>query len=82
MSEIDEHTIAHLQIVRAVISRMAPNSFTLKALKVSVTAGFLVVAGAAANLSSQLVLAALIPVGMFGLLDARYLRLEKLYRSL
>ena len=82
MSEIDQHTVAHLQIVQAVISRMAANSFALKALAVSVTAGGLAVVGTAANPSSQLLLAALIPVGMFGLLDARYLRLEKLYRKL
>ena len=41
MSEIDEHTIAHLQTIQADISRMAANSFALKALAVSLTAGIL-----------------------------------------
>lgn len=35
MSEIDQHTIAHLQIVQVVISRMAANGFALKALAVA-----------------------------------------------
>ena len=82
MSGIDQHTVAHLQIVQAVISRMAANSFALKALAVSVTAGVLAIAGTAAHPSSRLVLLAFIPVVMFWILDTRYLRLERLYSSL
>ena len=41
MNEIDEDTIAHLQTIQAVISRMAANSFALKALAVTLTAGIL-----------------------------------------
>lgn len=82
MTQIDQAKIAHLEMVQNVISRMASNSFALKALAVALTAGVLAFAGAARDPSPILALAALIPVVIFWLLDAHYLRLERLFRRL
>ncbi len=82
MPELDRARIAHLEMVQAVISRMAANSFALKALAVALTAGVLAFTGAAREPSPLIVFAALVPVAMFWVLDARYLRLERLFRRL
>ncbi len=78
----DEAKIRHLEMIQGVITRMASNSFALKALAVTLTAGVLAFTGATKSPSPVIVLAALLPVVMFWCLDAQYLRLERLYRRL
>ena len=55
MPEIDEATISHLGMVQNVVSRMAANSFALRALAVTLMAGVLAFTGASQNPSPVLV---------------------------
>lgn len=82
MPELDQARIAHLEMIQNVVTRMAANSFALKALAVALTAGVLAFAGVAPDPTPLVVLAALVPVLMLWVLDARYLRLERLFRRL
>jgi len=82
MTEFDQAKIAHLQMVQNVITRMASNSFALKAVTVTLTAGVLAFTGAATDPSPQILLAALVPLVMLWGMDAQYLRLERLFRRL
>jgi hypothetical protein len=80
--EINQAQIAHLQIIQGVITRMAGNSFTLKTLAVTLTAGLIALMAAIQQPSPLYPLAAFLPVIVFWWLDARYLQLERLYRVL
>lgn len=82
MTELDQSQIRHLEMVQGVITRMATNSFALKALTVALTAGVLAFTGAVQAPSPNILLAALVPLVMFWGLDAHYLRLERLFRRL
>ena len=82
MYEPTDKEVRHLEFIQGVINRMATNSFTLKALAGTITAAVLAYAGAAKNAQPLLVLAGIIPVGMFWYLDARYLQLEESFRAL
>lgn len=82
MPELDQARIAHLEMIQRVVSRMARNCLVLKALAVALTAGVIAFAGAAPDPTPLVVLAALVPVLMLWVLDARYLRLERLFRRL
>ncbi len=67
-------------MVQGVITRMASNSFALKAVTVTLTAGVLAFAAGVTNASPVILLAALVPIVMLWGLDAQYLRLERLFR--
>lgn len=79
---LDQAQIAHLGMVQNVITRMASNSFALKVLTVTLTAGVLAFTGAVTDPSPKILLAALVPIVMLWGLDAQYLRLERLFRRL
>lgn len=75
-----EHTVKHLEMVQAVINRLANNSFLLKGWSVSLAAALV---GVSANESVPwFSLAAVLPAISFWVLDAYYLRQERLYRAL
>lgn len=80
--QMNEARMAHLAIIQAVIGRMSTNCFALKALAVTLSTGVIAVAGAIPNPTPLFVLSATLPVAVFWWLDARYLRLERLYRRL
>jgi hypothetical protein len=82
MSDFDQTKIAHLQMIQNVIARMAGNSFSLRTLAVTLTTGLIALLGSIANPTPLYALAALLPLFVFWLLDARYLQLERLYRRL
>ncbi len=82
MFELSDHQVRHLEIIQGVINRMASNTFALKALAGTLTAAVLAYAGAAKDAQPILAWAGIIPVGAFWYLDARYLRLERLFRKL
>jgi hypothetical protein len=71
----------HLEMIQAVITRMAGNSFQMKGWSVALASA---VTGFAASKESHLSVAAftLVPAGAFWALDAYYLALERLYRAL
>ena len=75
-----EIRIAHLQMIQAVITRMAGNSFRVKSWTVIlVTALF---ALAAVDDNRFFVYVACLPAVMFWVLDAYFLRQERLFRKL
>lgn len=76
-----EKKLKHLEMIQAVISRMAGNSFLLKGWSVTLAAAVIALA---ANKESHalLTLIALLPVLMFWLLDGYYLHQERLFRKL
>ncbi len=76
-----EKKLKHLEMIQAVISRMAGNSFLLKGWSVTLAAAVIALA---ANKDSHalLTLIALLPVVMFWLLDGYYLHQERLFRKL
>ncbi len=82
MTQLDQAKIAHLEMVQNVITRMASNSFALKVLTVTLTAGVLAFTGAVTDPSPKILLAALVPIVALWGLDAQYLRLERLFRRL
>jgi len=82
MFEPSDNQVRHLEIIQGVINRMATNTFALKALAGTFAAAVLAYAGAANDVQPVLVWIGVIPVSAFWYLDARYLRLEKLFRKL
>lgn len=76
---IDEK-IAHLGFIQGVINRMGSNSFLVKGWTVALVAA--IFALASKDSRSTFVYIALFPIIVFWLLDAYYLREEKLFRKL
>ena len=73
-------THKHLDFVQQIITRMAGNSFLLKGWSVTLTAGLFALA---AKDSNHVVAAiAFLPAAAFWILDAYYLRQERLFRAL
>ena len=70
----------HLEMIQAVINRLANTSFVIKGWGLTIVAGLVAVA-AAKDSNSQILLAALAPVAAFGFLDAYYLWLERIFRA-
>ena len=73
-------TTKHLELIQGIISRMAQVSFIIKGWTLTLVAGLLALA-VNANCSSYAFLA-LLPAMLFWVLDAYYLRQERLFRSL
>ena len=72
--------IAHLQMVQAVITRMASNSFLIKGWSITLIAALFALA--AANTNALFIYLAYFPTFMFWALDAYFLRQERLFRKL
>lgn len=70
----------HLQFLQTTIGRMAQNSFSLKAWAVTLVSGMFVLAAHQSNL--LVVLLGYFPLCAFWVLDAYYLRQERLFRKL
>jgi hypothetical protein len=80
MTAEQEMTVKHLEMIQAIISRLAQNSFAVKGWSITlVSAVFAVIV---AQSRPDLVWITLIPTLIFWGLDAYYLRLERLYRNL
>ena len=75
-----ETKIAHLQMIQAVITRMAGNSFMVKGWTVTLVTALFALAAADAN--RFFVYVAYLPAVMFWVLDAYFLRQERLFRKL
>ena len=78
----DENKAAHLQMIQSVISRMAGNSFSLKTLAVTFSVAVFAYFAAVPGASKVSFIGAGVGVLIFWLLDAQYLRLERLFRAL
>jgi hypothetical protein len=70
----------HLELIQAVITRMAGNSFLLKGWAVTLVSALFALA--AKDSSKHYVLLTYIPATMFWILDGYFLRQEKLFRKL
>ena len=77
---MEEERIRHLEIIQAVVGRMAGNSFYLKGWTVTVATGLL--AFAAKESEPRYAWVALLPTLAFWGLDGYYLRQERLFRKL
>ncbi len=75
-----EKKLKHLEMLQAVISRMARNSFLLKGWNVVLVSA--IFALAVGESKSQLVYLAYLPGVVFWLLDGYFLRQERLFRKL
>ena len=71
--------LAHLQMIQAVITRMARNSFLIKGWSVTLVAALFALA--AADTNESFVYLAYFPAFMFWALDAYFLRQERLLRK-
>lgn len=79
-SSFDDHQVKHMEMIQAVISRLGNDSFLVKGWTVTVLAAFL---GFAVTQDKwELALASLGPTLLFWILDATYLRSERLFRHL
>ena len=76
-----ERQLAHMQMVQAVITRMASNSFHIKGWSVTLVAALFALA-AADDINEYFVCLAYFPAFMFWALDAYCLRQERLFRKL
>lgn len=72
--------IAHLNMLQAVITRLAGNSAQAKTWCVAIVSALFGLA--AATKSGRIAVAAIIPILVFGFVDAAYLANEKAYRDL
>jgi hypothetical protein len=70
----------HLDMIQGVIDRMAGNSFLLKGWAVAIVSALFAIGEK--EQMQRLLTVAYIPVVIFWLLDAYYLRIERLYRRL
>jgi len=75
-----EAKLKHLEMLQAIISRMAHNSFLLKGWAVTLVAALFALAAKDAN--PWFIWLALYPVSVFWALDAWFLRQERLFRCL
>jgi hypothetical protein len=75
-----EAKIRHLEMIQAVISRMANNSFMLKGWAVTLVAGVFALSANDAN--EIFFLIAYVPVVLFWFLDSYYLQLERKFKVL
>ena len=80
--EAESIRIAHLTMLQGVITRMGSNAFTLKALSATFGSAAIAVMATAQKPSPLYALAALVPILIFWLMDAQYLRYERSYRKL
>lgn len=75
-----ESKLKHLEFIQTTISRMAGNSFLLKAWTVTLVAGLFALA--AKDADRRYIILAYIPVLVFWILDGFYVWQERLYRAL
>ena len=75
-----ENKLKHLDMIQAVISRMASNSFALKGWAVTLMAG--IFALASKDSDKMYFAIAFIPLIVFWFLDSYYLQQERLFRNL
>lgn len=76
---IDSGRLKHLEMIQQVITRMNSHSFLIKGWSITLTSAILTL-GAKEN--HTLIWVAFLPCLAFWLLDAFYLRQERLYRKL
>ncbi len=79
-TNLPDQTIKHLEMIQAVIARLGNNAFFIKGWAITLAGGFLALA--ANNDEWRLAAIALVPTLFFWILDATFLRNERLFRDL
>ncbi len=82
MSNLNEVSIAHMSMIQGIVTRLETNSFTLKVLAMTLASAVLAFTGAVKNPNWAYPLAGFFPVLVFWIMDAKYLRLGRLFRRL
>ena len=82
MSDIDDGVVAHLSMIQGIVNRLETNSFTLKALAMTLAAAVLAFLGTVKSPNTVFPAAGALPVIVFWLMDAQYLRLGRIFRRL
>ena len=82
MDKHDEASIAHMSMIQGVVTRLESNSFTLKALAMTLAAAILAFTGAVKTPNWVYPFAGCFPVLIFWIMDAKHLRLGRLFRRL
>lgn len=78
--QLEANRVKHLELIQTTIARLAGNAFLLKGWAITVAGAFF---GVALNShSTRLAIAAAIPIAAFWVLDAYFLRAERLFRAL
>lgn len=77
-----ELRLRHLDALQGVITRLGQNSFAIRGWSVTLVSAVFAVISTQGQRTHHLVLFALGPAWIFWILDAFYLRQERLYRSL
>lgn len=75
-----ERRLSHLQMIQAVVNRLSQNSFLLKGWSVVLVSALFALA--ATNTKAHFIYLAYFPAIAFWVLDAYFLRQEKLFRAL
>jgi len=78
--EASENQVKHLEMIQAVIARLGSNGFVIKGWAVTVAGAFL--AFAVNRNKWDLATAGVVPTFLFWMLDASFLRSERLFRDL
>jgi hypothetical protein len=76
----EANRIKHLEMIQAVVTRLGNNAFLIKGWAITIAGAFL--AFAVNREKYGLALAALAPTVLFWILDASFLRNERLFRNL
>ena len=79
---MDDGVVAHLSMIQGVVNRLETNSFTLKALAMTLASAVLAFLGSVKNPHVIFAVAGSLPVIVFWLMDAQYLRLGRIFRRL
>lgn len=74
--------IAHLTMLQGAISRMGANSFSLKALSATFGSAAVAVTASVDKPTLYYAIAAVVPILIFWLMDAQYVRYERGFRKL
>lgn len=82
MKEINDISIAHMSMIQGVVTRLETNSFTLKTLAMTLAVAILAFAASVKNPSWIYLLSGYLPILVFWIMDAQYLRLGRLFRHL
>lgn len=78
--EFDDQRVKHLDMIQAVVARLGNNAFLIKGWAVTVAGAFM--AFAVNRDEWQLTVASIAPTLLFWILDASFLRNERLFRHL
>jgi hypothetical protein len=78
--DFDAHQVKHLEMIQAVVARMGNNAFLIKGWAITVAGAFV---GFAVDRNQwTLAAASIVPTLLFWILDASFLRNERLFRHL